>query len=285
MVKCFMILWSWLNLLGRISQLVRCVCVASAPHSGSLTGYEHTVLSISSITETKSKLPRAWWLECKTLVWTDGHGKIRSIYSVISRGRKCSQWEMVPYFCFRNTERTHFAGLFFSLLNLCLFCSFFYFSPVLHGRLYSVRLTRHVTLLPPRPNLSTLLCVPLQSTAGLWPTPLSSAEVYLSSLNIPCSQVTEGVWQSCWKIHCSAAGPGCLALEASLFHHLPTPVEYISLLNSSTSSNAHLTRLISSETFHDSKSQLPFARLWLCASPVWFVTDAFLLVGCFACVT
>lgn len=38
-----------------------------------------------------------------------------------------------------------------------------------------------------------LYSVPVQSTAGLWPTPLSSAEVYLSVLNIPCWQVTEGV--------------------------------------------------------------------------------------------
>lgn len=250
MVKCVMILWSCLNQLGRISQLVRSACVTSAPHSSSLIGYKHMVLSISSITETK-KLPRACWLECKTLVWPDPwEDKERS---VLSRGRKRNQWEMVPFFCFRNKKNSLCRVIFFfSWTSASSVAEASFNSPELHGRQYSVCLTCHVTLLPPRPNLSTLLCVPLQSTAGLWPTPLSSAEVYLSFLNIPCWQVTEGVWQSCWKIHCSAAGPGLLALEASLFHHLPTPMEYVSLLNSSTSSKAHLTRLISTEAFHDS---------------------------------
>lgn len=129
MVKCVMILWSCLNQLGRISQLVKSACVTSAPHSSSLTGYKHMVLSISSITETK-KLPRACWLECKTLVWPDGHGKIRSSLCCLEGGNVTSgRW---CHFSVLETKRTHFAGLFFFLLNLCLFCSwgFFYFSRV-----------------------------------------------------------------------------------------------------------------------------------------------------------
>lgn len=250
MVKCVMILWSCLNQLGRISQLVRSACVTSAPHSSSLTGYKHMVLSISSITETK-KFPRACWLECKTLVWPDSHRKIRSSLCCLEGGNVTSgRW---CHFSVLETKRTHFAGLFFfsSWTSASSVAEASFTSPELHGRQYSVCLTCHVTLLPPRPNLSTLLC-PCAEHSGTVTDSLVKCRGLFERSKYTLLTGHRRCRQSCWKVHCSAAGPGLLALEASLFHHLPTPMEYVHLLNSSTSSKAHLTRLISTEAFHDS---------------------------------